>query len=286
MLVNNIASVVLSRVPHFVVGRFYGAQALGAYTVGAEIAQLAQTELIAPINRALFPGFARLIGDPPAFRRIAVEATAAVFGVVLPVTVGIAIMAGSVVRVLLGSQWDEAVPVIQILVFAGAAGAIVANNIAAYLALGRPYLVTGVLLSKLLVFGIMLLTLARGHGVLGIACAELVGGVASVIVSVPLLIVTLGLRWGEYLLSLWRPLVASCLMGLVLSTVGSQLHLDGSLSSALMDLAVRVPIGAVVYLVAIAGLWMASGRPHGVESLIAERTSLALAAAFNRRKPT
>ena len=63
LLVNNIASVVLSKVPHFFVGRAFGAQTLGAYTVGSEIAQLAHTELVAPINRAMFPGYSRLVID-------------------------------------------------------------------------------------------------------------------------------------------------------------------------------------------------------------------------------
>src|SRR4029453_19538102 len=44
MLVVNIASAVIGKIPLFFVGRMFGAQTLGAYTVGAEIAQLAHTE--------------------------------------------------------------------------------------------------------------------------------------------------------------------------------------------------------------------------------------------------
>ena len=57
MLVINTASAVIGKIPLYFVGRMFGAQTLGAYTVGAEIAQLAHTELVAPINRAMIPGF-------------------------------------------------------------------------------------------------------------------------------------------------------------------------------------------------------------------------------------
>ena len=124
MLVTNVAAAVISKIPSFFVGRMFGAQTLGAYTVGAEIAQLAHTELVAPINRAMIPGYSRLADDVDAFRRTCIDSAAAILLLVLPASVGIAVLAGPVVRVLLGEQWNEAVPVIQVLAFSGAVNAI------------------------------------------------------------------------------------------------------------------------------------------------------------------
>src|SRR4029450_11563728 len=115
MLLVNISSAVIGKIPLLFVGRMFGAQTLGAYTVGAEIAQLAHTELVAPINRAMIPGYSRLANDVDAFRRTCIDATAGVLLLVLPATVGIVVIAGPIVRVLLGDQWSEAVPVIQVL---------------------------------------------------------------------------------------------------------------------------------------------------------------------------
>ena len=94
LLANNIVSVMLSRLPHFYIGRVFGAQTLGAYTVGSEIAQLAHTELVAPINRAMFPGYARLVDEPETFRRVCIDATAAILLIVLPVSAAVALLAG------------------------------------------------------------------------------------------------------------------------------------------------------------------------------------------------
>jgi lipopolysaccharide exporter len=271
LLANNMAGVVLSRVPHFFVGRVFGAQTLGAYTIGSEIAQLAHTELVAPINRAMFPGFARLVNEPDTFRRVCIDATAAILLVVLPVSVGIAVLADSVVRVLLGPQWSETAPIIQILAFSGAVSALTSNNIAAYLALGRPQLVTLILLARIALFGIVALLISRNQGVLAVAYADLFAALGSLLVSLPILFAALRLRMVDYLASLWRPLVASGAMGVCLYSVVSLLGEHSTLSGAVLELLLGAPVGAIIYLVFLWLLWAAAGRPESVETLIVRR---------------
>jgi O-antigen/teichoic acid export membrane protein len=271
ILANNIAGVLLSRVPHFIVGKVYGAQALGSYSVGAEISQLAHTELVAPINRALFPGFARLAGDPQAFRRICVDATAAVFSIVLPVTVGMVALAESFVLVLLGPNWSATVPLIQVLAFAGAVSALTSNNFAAYLALGRPNLLTITLVTRLVVFVAMVLTLGRNHGVIGIVQSELVSAIAAFAVSLPMLMIVMQLKLRDYVAALWRPLLASALMGVALSEFSTLLPADGKFATAMLHLLAGIVMGAVVYLVASGLLWWLSGRPPSIEGMIVRK---------------
>lgn len=271
MLANNIAGVILGKVPHFAVGRLFGAQSLGAYTVGAEIAHLAYTELIAPINRATFPGYARLAGDPPAFRRICLDATAAILLIVLPVTIAVAVLAAPIVRVLLGSQWAEAAPIIQVLAFAGAVSAVTSNNVAVYLALGRPHLATSIFVVRLMMVLVAIALLVGPHGMLGVAWAELLASVGSLAISLPVLFRTLKLRSLDYLGHLWRPLLASALTGAVMVAVLQWLPGQESLASALVGLLVAGPVGALSYVLLVAVLWRLSGRPQTVEVLLAAR---------------
>lgn len=271
LLVNNVAGVVLTRLPHFVVGRVFGAQTLGSYTIGSEIAQLAHTELVQPVNRAMFPGYAKLVNEPDAFRRVCTEATAALLLLVLPVSVGIAVMADPMVRVLLGPQWSEAVPVVQILAFSGAVTAVTSNNVAAYLALGRPHLITLILLARLLLFAGIAAVFARGQGVIAVAVAELIAALGSLLVSLPILFSALRLKLWEYVVSLWRPVVASALMGLLLHELFNWLPDQGGFAGAVFELLVGVPMGAVAYLAFIGALWGMAGRPESVETLIARR---------------
>ena len=271
MLASNIAGVIFGRLPQIYVGRVFGAQTLGPYAVGAEIAQLAHTELVAPVNRAMFPGYARLVGDPAEFRRVCIGATAAILLVVLPVSAAVAILAEPMVRVLLGDQWGQVVPVIQILAFAGAVWALNSNNMSAYLALGKPYLPTLVMFSRVVAFVAVVAAFAPGRGVVWVAYAELAGASVSLLVSLPILFSSLHLSMRDYFANLWRPLIASALTAIAVRAGIGEIANAATFLGALLQLVVGLSIGAVVYPVLLWLLWTASGRPQAVETLIWQR---------------
>jgi O-antigen/teichoic acid export membrane protein len=280
LLVNNMAGVVLGRLPHFVVGRVFGAQTLGAYTIGSEIAQLAHTELVAPINRAMFPGYARLVNDLDNFRRVCTDATGAILLVVLPASFGIAIFAEPIVRVLLGVQWRDAAPVIQVLAFAGAVSAVTSNNVAAYLALGRPQLTTLILIARLVLFVTMIALLPLAGRPIMVAWAELVAALASLLVSLPILCRALRLRARDYFASAWRPLLASVATA---ATVHTLLRIGGpdlALADAAAELLLGLPCAAVLYLGALWLLWRVAGSPPSIEAAIGRRALDAVARTF------
>jgi O-antigen/teichoic acid export membrane protein len=281
VLAINIATVIFGRLPQIYVGRVFGAEPLGAYTVGSEIAQLPHTELVAPINRAMFPGYARLVGDLPSFRKVCTEATAVLLMVVLPVSAAVAILAGPIVRILLGAQWWQAVPVIQILAFAGAFTALNANAIAAYLALGKPRVPTIALVIRVAVFVVAVMVSARGRGMFAVAYAELLAAAVTLSVSLPLLLSTLHIKASDYVASLWRPLVA-CALGAALMHVVAGGGPVASLSKALVQLLGGLAIGAVAYPSLLWVLWHLSGRPRGAETAIGRRSRDALIGLRNR----
>lgn len=268
LIASNVAGAVIGKVPHFAVGRLFGAQALGAYTVGAEIAHLAYTELVAPINRATFPGYSRLKDDRDAFRRTCLDATSAILLIVLPVSAGIAVLAAPFVRLLLGPQWSDAVPVVQVLALAGVVSAVTSNNVAAYLALGRPHLTTLVLVARMLFLAVTMAWLAKGHGLLGVAFAELAAAVASLLVSLPVLLRTLQVTPGEYVRALWRPLLASATMVMAVLAVVRVLPPAADGMNSLVMLLAGTVTGAGAYLAAVGALWWLSGRPESVERLV------------------
>jgi O-antigen/teichoic acid export membrane protein len=281
MLVFNVGTVLLGRVPHFFVGRTFGAQTLGAYSVASEIAHLAQTELVAPLNRAMFPGYSRLVGNPELLRRVCTEATAAILLVVLPVTFAIVLFAQPIVRILLGSQWGEAVPIIRILAAAGAVSAVTSNNLAIYLALGRPRSLAIIIAARLLLF-LSLVFAVSGRGVSGIAFAELIAALGSLLVSLPMLLRAIELRFVAYLSSLWRPLVASFTSALCvyfLLRTGSE---EGTLAVAVGQLLVGLPVGLIVYATLLWSMWRVAGRPETVEAVIGRRLTSAVSGRLAR----
>jgi len=283
MLVNNLANVLLGRLPQIYVGRAFGAHSLGAYAVGSEIAQLPHTELVAPINRAMFPGYARLASDPPSFRRICLEATAVLLLVVLPVSAAVAVLAGPIVRILLGEQWWQAVPVIQILAFAGAVAALNSNNMAAYFALGRPKWSTAILAVRVVAFIAVVLAYARGRDLFAVAYAELIAATVSLAVSIPLLLRALHIRARDYFGTLWRPLVASALGAALVHAIAGTGGAVASFATAVSHLVGGLAVGAVSYPVLLWMLWYLSRRPEGAETAIGRRIRQAVLGL--RRRP-
>lgn len=271
VFVNNALGVALGRVPHLVVGRLFGAQALGPYTVASEIAQLASTEIVAPINRAMFPGYARLTDDPAALRRTCQDATGAIALVALPVSLGIAVLAGPFVRLLLGPQWVAAVPVIQVLAIASTVSAITSNNASVYLALGRPSLVAAILLTRVVVLAVALFVFGVAGGILGVALSELAAAVGSLAVSLPILLRTLGLKPREYLARLWRPIAASLAMAWAIwEVVAPRVHVD-QVGAAAAELLAGVAVGAIAYPTFIAALWLVRRDPDAIEAQLVRR---------------
>ena len=282
MLANNVVSVLLSKAPHFVVGRMLGAGAVGTYTVASEFAQLAQTELIAPINRAMFPGYSRLVADPVAFRRTCLGATELIMLIVLPVSVGIAALAGPFIRLLLGAQWGEAVPIIQILAFAGAVQALTSNNVSVYLALGRPHLVTTILGARLLSLAVGIAIIYREGGLLGVAHAELWSSLASMAVSLPTLFLTVKLTIREFMRALWRPTIASAAMGWIVVQSATLPFDQLGAATAARELIAGTLLGLLTYPALLAAAWWLAGRPEGMETLLVRKLAGAWRARQNR----
>ncbi|MBK7673691.1 MAG: oligosaccharide flippase family protein [Candidatus Accumulibacter sp.] len=63
ILLGSIIDFVIQRVPDFLIGRYLTAQVLGIFRVSREIATLPTSELIFPIMRAVFPGYAAVAHD-------------------------------------------------------------------------------------------------------------------------------------------------------------------------------------------------------------------------------
>lgn len=98
-----------------IVSRMLGGGALGTYS-------LAQRTVTAPINTVSeavstvsFSVFARDQNDPAALRAGATRAVGVVALVVMPATIGLAVLAHQVVVVVYGVRWEAAIPVIQVL---------------------------------------------------------------------------------------------------------------------------------------------------------------------------
>src|SRR6266853_862590 len=64
MVFSNVINTLASRAADLVIGKSLGPGPLGLFNLAHEISNLPSTELSAPVNRAVYPGYAKIASDP------------------------------------------------------------------------------------------------------------------------------------------------------------------------------------------------------------------------------
>ena len=108
-----------SRIDEILLGRLGTNRALGLYSLASELGQLPVSEIAAPLNRSLMPALARLQHDRSGMDWAYLRVIGALALVSVPAGVGTALVAGPMVRVVLGEQWLDAIPLLQWLALFG-----------------------------------------------------------------------------------------------------------------------------------------------------------------------
>ncbi len=271
LLINNGFYFAIHESSSFILGKLGGASALGLFTVSYEISNLPSTELVAPINRAIFPGYAKMAGDLAVLRQGYLNVFSAIALFVLPIGAGLALTADPLVHLMLGARWEDAIPLIQILAIAGVIAALGTNQGAVYLALGRPKVLTffaalhTVLLLPLLIWG------AMRNGAMGAAEATLFVGVIGTPINYWILLKSIELRFSKFAEVLWRPLAASTVMIVVVKLLLEWAPTGNTFLVYLAQLLLASIVGGCVYVAAIVLLWKSTGMKPGIEQTLLTR---------------
>jgi O-antigen/teichoic acid export membrane protein len=270
MLLLNVLGFLKESMSNFVLGRLLGAAPLGVYNVSYEITSMPTTELSAPINRALVPGFARIAHDPESTRTTYGTAMGMLALVAVPAATGIFAMAPYIVPVLLGQKWLAGVPVMEILAFSGALGLFHSSIGAALIATGHPDRVTkttGVFVAMLM--GLLAL-LVPGHGLRGAAYAML----TTSILTTPMFLYQawrgIGVPATVFLAAAARPVLAALAMAALLRYCLPEWTPAMSQPIAIGWTVGGIALGIVAYALGILLLWLAARRPAGAERALAE----------------
>jgi O-antigen/teichoic acid export membrane protein len=268
MLLQNVLQGLTDRASALAIGRFAGADALAKYNVAYEIANLATTELAAPIRRAMLPGFARMAGDLRTLRDAFVRTAGVIVLVGLPIPIGIALTAPRIVDVLLGPKWLAAIPLMQVLALHGVLRAFSTSSHVVYLAVGKPRFTAIITAARLCVLIPALVVMTAKAGALGAAWATVGAAALTWILDFALLYRVLRFDTRALLGVTWRPIVAAFAMAVAVRYGETLLPAAGTAVTAAVSLAALVMIGALAYGVASFALWRACMRPPGAESTI------------------
>ncbi len=205
-----------SNVDYVLIGRFLGAGALGSYSLAYQLVVRPVFVINPVVTRVAFPIFARRQDDDAALRRGYLQIVRVVAYVTMPLLAGLAVVAPDFVPVVLGDQWVESVPVIQILCLLGVLRCLANPVGTVLLAKDRPDLGFKGNLVSFAVMAVALL-IAVQHGLLVTAWAEV--GVTAIFWAVWLFVLRrlVGVRWSSYASELAVPVLLTAVMvGVVL----------------------------------------------------------------------
>lgn len=269
LLLNNGLIFLNNRGADFVIGKLSGAHALGLYSVSYELANLPTTELVFPIQRAVFPGYSQLASEPSQLRQAFLEVLGLIATLTVPIGLLIGALAEPFVMTLLGSQWVAAVPLVQLLSLFGVVRTLHGPTGSIYLAMGRPRFVAYFGLVQLAVALVLMVLLVPELGAIGAAWGILVGASAAMVVNYLMLSRQLEVSLRQVAAVTWRPLLSGALMWPVVQWASAAWSPSLGFLSAPVELLSLGLLGVLLYAAVIWAAWRISGRSKGAETMLA-----------------
>ncbi|MEM6640654.1 MAG: lipopolysaccharide biosynthesis protein [Pseudomonadota bacterium] len=264
----NICGAVRQRATELIIGRASGPRGLGFFNISLELSNTPTTELIAPINRAVFPAYARISNDLATLRTGYLKVISIISLIALPAALGIAATAPLIVPVALGEKWLPTIPLFVVLSFTGAVASLQTNIQSVYFALGRPKVLALIQTMNMLAVIAAVIPATRAAGIEGAALAFFGATVLLSPITFAILLNDLKLSVRAFLGELWRPVFGSILMYAVTAYLTDWLIASNHGLATLASLVLAIAAGAVIYTLTILILWALSRRPEGAESYI------------------
>ena len=155
-------------------GRWFGATALGLYNRAGQLLIQPATHLAAPFNQVLLSTLSRLGAHSPSFAEHFRSTTNTIAHLTLPVAIVCLVLPHEVVRLVLGAAWPDAAPLLAWLAVSAALSLLSSTTYALCVASGNSARLAPMAGATLLVT-VIALWLGRSHGPVGLATALAVG---------------------------------------------------------------------------------------------------------------
>jgi lipopolysaccharide exporter len=265
----SMTNLLQSRSDTIILGSYLATSEIGIYSIGGEIGSLVATEIMEPVSRALFAGFAsaRRVGDE--IRSAYVRAISTVALITLPASAGMALIAQPMMHVVFGPRWNEAVPLVQIFAFVSMLRVGAAVSGALLTVDGLVNYSFRIEFASAILRLLTLLVLVPRFGLLGAAAGVAATGLVEEAIYLFVTARHVKLRMADFVSNLWRPTLAAGVMAIVLAVLGFDRAVAGAgwLEGA-SRLAGAITIGAAVYVGMLGLAWVVAGRPRGGETYL------------------
>ena len=246
-----------------VVGAFLGVRSAEIYKVGSEFAGLPLDEFLPVLTRTLFPGLLKFKDDISKLRQNTLDTVELICTLSFPIAVGFAFVAPEMVFILYGTNWLDAVPIVQAIslcVGIKSIGASVTTSVAMATdntkLLFRRSVVRSVSRVPAFVLG------AWFYGIPGAIFGYFVGSVLFASANVGILRLLLETSYRAIAERIWRAFGSVIVMAIVLGILQMNIDPTGSAWANALNVAVKVAVGSLAYVLARLAVWQLSGKPE------------------------
>ena len=274
ILVRSIGLYVQRNLHRILVGRWSDAATMGTYSLADDISAMPASELLAPLNRVLFPAFSELQRNLEKLKKLYMRTQAVQTLIAVPAAVGLALVAEEAIGALLGERWLSAVPFVKVLALVSIAQALTTSGGYVLLALGRIRSLALLTWTQVLLFVVLTyLLLLPEREALAVAYLRLLVVAAGVGFAFWVLVRALPiLQWRDILRGSMRPLAGAGAMAIALTLLPFP-----PAPPIMLALVLKIGVGAAVYIATVLCIWWAAGRPEGAESYLLRKVRTARA---------
>jgi len=249
-------------------GRLMSPTQLGLFSNANNVSSIPSLAIFAPILRPLLSAFAMVAHEPARLQRVYLNASTAIVAVGLPLMAWQSLQAGPLVRLLLGGKWLGAIFMLHWLaislipVFFGIAITPLSMAMDQTKQLAWRNFVQFCFKLPSVVIGALL------FGFAGVVAARLISETAGAIYCMMIARRLLGITVASQFVNCWRCIVSTCVMTGVLNLCAPLTNFGTTALMLVLTLALTGIIGAAVYCGTLLPLWLAAGKPSGVEATV------------------
>jgi PST family polysaccharide transporter len=115
MTLGNVVVYLAYNLEKILLGRFWGADALGLYGRAYQLINLPTDNLNSAFWGVAFSGLSRVRDDPPKFKSYFLKGYSLLLALTIPITIAAALFAPDLIPVVLGPKWKEVIVIFRLL---------------------------------------------------------------------------------------------------------------------------------------------------------------------------
>ncbi|MBD1918205.1 MULTISPECIES: MOP flippase family protein [Cyanophyceae] len=211
----NVFNFFNKRTDDLLIGKFLGTVQLGYYSVAYRLLLISSQMLISIISRVALPTFSKLQQEPERMKKAFYEVTNISSAISFPIFIGASALAPEIILVVFGTQWENSIPVMRILMLIGPVHTILIYNSSILMAMGKPNWRLAIQVVNVLVNVIGFFIVVR-WGIIAVASVYVIRGYCLLPLSIWAIDRLLKVDYKSYLSQYFSPLFCSLLMTLAI----------------------------------------------------------------------